>query len=66
VTFADETLRAELARLYPAVHARVEARRAFIRDEIGIDLKPSILPMSHAPLALPPFWLASEKILTRS
>lgn len=66
VTFADEVLRAELARLYPDVHARIEARRAFVKDEIGIALKPSILPMSHAPLALPPFWLASEKILTLS
>ncbi|MBX9458262.1 MAG: Xaa-Pro aminopeptidase [Rhizobium sp.] len=65
VTFADDALRAELARLYPAVHARVEARRAFIRDVIGIDLKPSILPMSHAPLALPPFWLASDRIMVR-
>lgn len=66
VTFADEALRAELARLYPEVHARIEARRAFIRDVIGIDLKPSILPMSHAPLALPPFWLASDRILVQS
>ena len=65
VTFADAGMRAELARLYPEVHARVEARRAFIRDEIGIDLKPSILPMSHAPLALPPFWLASDRIMVR-
>lgn len=65
VTFADADLRAELARLYPAVHARIEARRTFIREVIGIDLKPSILPMSHAPLALPPFWLASDKILVR-
>ena len=66
VTFADEPLRAELARLYPEVHARIQARRDFIRDVIGIDLKPSILPMSHAPLALPPFWLASDRILVRS
>jgi Xaa-Pro aminopeptidase len=66
VTFADEALRSDLARLYPDVHARIEARRAFVRNEIGIELKPSILPMSHAPLALPPFWLASEKILTLS
>jgi hypothetical protein len=65
VTFADAELRADLARLYPAVNARVEARRAFIRDAIGIELKPSILPMSHAPLALPPFWLASDKIFVR-
>lgn len=66
VTFADAALRAELAAFYPDVHARVEARRAFIRSEIGIELKPSILPMSHAPLALPPFWLASDKVLTLS
>lgn len=65
VTFADATLRAELARLYPEVDARIRARRAFVRDVIGIDLKTSILPMSHAPLALPPFWLASDRILTR-
>ena len=64
VTFADAALRAELARLYPAVEARIAARRAFIREVIGIELKPSILPMSHAPLALPPFWLASDKIFT--
>jgi hypothetical protein len=64
VTFADAALRAELARLYPAVAARIAARRTFIREVIGIELKPSILPMSHAPLALPPFWLASDKIFT--
>jgi Xaa-Pro aminopeptidase len=64
VAFADDALRAELARLYPEVDARIQARRAFIRDVIGVDLKPSILPMSHAPLALPPFWLASDRILT--
>lgn len=64
VTFADEALRAELARLYPEVYARIQARRAFVRDVIGVDLKPSILPMSYAPLALPPFWLASDRILT--
>jgi hypothetical protein len=64
VIFADATLRAELARLYPAVHGRIEARRAFVRDVVGVALKPSMLPLSHVPLALPPFWLASDKILT--
>jgi hypothetical protein len=65
VTIADEALRADLARLYPEVHARIEARRTFIRDVIGIELKPCLLPLSYAPLALPPFWLASDKILVR-
>lgn len=64
VSFADDALRTELKTLYPEVHARIEARRVFIRDEIGVTLKPCLLPLSHAPLALPPFWLASDKILT--
>jgi hypothetical protein len=35
-----------------------------MKEEIGVDLKPSILPTSNIPLCLPPFWLASEKLLT--
>lgn len=66
VTFADDALRQQLQSLYPAVHARIEARRAFIKNEIGVELKPCLLPMSHAPLALPPFWLASDKLLAVS
>lgn len=64
VIIADAQLREELGRLYPEVHARIEARRAFLRNEIGLELKPSILPTSNIPLWLPPFWLASDKVLT--
>jgi hypothetical protein len=64
VIFADEDLRSGLKRLYPDVYARIEARRAFMRDEIGVDLKPSILPTSNIPLCLPPFWLAPQNLLT--
>ncbi len=65
VTFADASLRAELAALYPEVAQRIEARRAFMADEIGVALKPSILPLSSTPLCLPPFWLASDRLLAR-
>jgi hypothetical protein len=64
VIIADEDLRAELQRLYPDVHARIAARRTFLKNEIGVDLKPSILPTSNIQLCLPPFWLASENLLT--
>ncbi|MBL0371501.1 Xaa-Pro aminopeptidase [Rhizobium sp. KVB221] len=64
VVIADETLRADIARLYPDVHARMMARRTFMRDEIGVDLNSSILPTSNIPLCLPPFWLDSGKMLT--
>jgi hypothetical protein len=66
VTFADPTLREELKTLHPQAYARIDARRAFIKDVLGVDLKPSILPISNTPLCLPPFWLASDKLLVRS
>jgi Xaa-Pro aminopeptidase len=64
VIVADEALQIELERLYPDVHARIEARRAFMRDEIGVHLKETILPTSNIPLCLMPFWLAPDKLLT--
>ena len=65
VSFADAGLREELKTLYPEVHARIEARRTFMKDVLGVDLKASILPISNTPLCLPPFWLASDKLLVR-
>lgn len=65
VTFADSTLRAELQQKHPACAARIEARRAFMRDELGVELSPSILPMSSTPLCLPPFWLRPDHLFVR-
>jgi hypothetical protein len=65
VTFADSALRAGLAEKHPATMRRIEARRAFMRDELGVDIKPSILPLSSTPLYLPPFWLRPEHVLVR-
>jgi len=42
------------------------ARRKFLSESIGIDLKPSILPLSSTPLCLAPFWLRSGELLVRS
>jgi hypothetical protein len=63
VVFADAALRSELAARHPAVAARIEARRSFIRETLGIELKPSVLPTSNIALALPPFWLKPEAVL---
>jgi Xaa-Pro aminopeptidase len=65
IVFADPALRAKLKSRYPEMYQRIEARRQFIRSEIGIDLKDSILPLSATPLCMPPFWLTPGKILTR-
>ncbi|MBE7184105.1 MAG: M24 family metallopeptidase [Methylobacterium mesophilicum] len=65
VVFADAALRAELARKYPEAWTRIEARRRFMADELGVSLKESILPLSSTPLYLPPFWLRPEHVLAR-
>lgn len=63
VTLADADLRAELAALYPQVWARIEARRAFIAESLGVTLKECILPLSNTPLCLAPLLLESGMLL---
>ena len=58
----DEALRAELAARHPALWGRIEARRAFMRDELGLQIKPEVLPLSVAPAYLAPFWLEPELV----
>lgn len=62
VVFADKALRDELAARHPEVAERIAARRRFIKDVLGVDLKEEILPLSNTPLCLPPFWLAADQI----
>ncbi|MBY5878400.1 M24 family metallopeptidase [Rhizobium leguminosarum] len=64
VVIADEDLRDLLRHTYPDVAKRIDDRRVFMRDSLGVDLKTSILPLSNSPLALPPFWLATDQLLT--
>ena len=65
VTFADAALRDELGRKHPECLARITARRTFMRDELGVNVKDNILPLSSTPLCLPPFWLRSDHLLAR-
>lgn len=62
VAVADEQLRAELAAGHPALWARIVARRAWMREALGITLADELLPLSAAPAYLPPFWMASELV----
>ncbi|MEN4798218.1 MULTISPECIES: M24 family metallopeptidase [Pantoea] len=63
VTFADADLRLELSQAYPDVWRRIEARRRFMQQELGVGLRPSALPLSNTPLCLPPCWLAADQLL---
>jgi Xaa-Pro aminopeptidase len=65
VALADEALRAELASRYPGLWQRVCARRAFMRDVLGIRLKPEVLPLSNLAGYLPPLWLSPHLAMRR-
>jgi len=58
VALADMQMREELAALYPQAWKRIQARRAFMQEGLGIRLKPEVLPFSNIPAYLPPFLLA--------
>ncbi|HEX6145859.1 MAG TPA: aminopeptidase P family N-terminal domain-containing protein [Acidimicrobiia bacterium] len=64
IALADEGLRAELAASYPDAWRRIEARRAFMKEELGIGLHDDVLPLSNIPAYLPPFLLRPDQVMT--
>ena len=64
VAVADESLRRAFAAEYPAAWQRIEKRRRFMADVLGIDLHPDALPFSNIPAWLPPFLLEPGQAMT--
>jgi hypothetical protein len=64
VALADQSLRDAFAHGYPAAWARIQARRRFMAEALGIDLHPDVLPFSNIPAYLPPFLLRPDRVLT--
>lgn len=58
IALADEALRKAFWQKYPAAWDRIQHRRNFMRSQLGIQLKPEVLPFSNMPAYLPPFWLS--------
>jgi len=63
VALADAELRAAIAHHYPEAWGRIQARRAFMQDVLGIQLRPEVLPFSNIPAYLPPFWLSPQQAM---
>lgn len=63
IALADEELRWRFAEKYPEAWRRIEARRRFMADELGIRLKPEVLPFSNIPAYLPPFLLSPGRVM---
>ncbi|MBI2775706.1 MAG: aminopeptidase P family N-terminal domain-containing protein [Chloroflexi bacterium] len=60
---ADAPLRSALAASYPEMWERVGRRRSFMRDALGIDLHPDVLPLSNIPALLPPYLLRPDRVM---
>jgi hypothetical protein len=65
VALLDQAGREQLMAEFPEVWDRIEARRDFMRQELGIRLRPEVLPLSNMAAVLPPFWLRPTRILAR-
>jgi hypothetical protein len=63
VALADDTLRAAFADRYPDAWARIQERRRFMTDALGIALHPDVLPFSNIPGWLPPFLLRPDRAM---
>jgi hypothetical protein len=63
IALADQSLRTSFATAYPDAWARIQARRAFMTDTLGIDLHPDVLPFSNIPAYLPPFLLSPQQVM---
>ncbi len=64
LALADESLRASFAAAYPDAWARVQARRGFMIETLGIELHPDVMPFSNLAAHLSPFMLRPDLAMT--
>lgn len=64
IALADDALRQEFAAGYPDAWTRIQSRRRFMRETLGIDLHPDVLPFSNIPACLPPFLLQPDRVMS--
>lgn len=63
IALLDEKGRVELSDRHPEMANRIDARRAFMGDVLGIRLKPEVMPLSNLAAAYPPFLLSPDRLL---
>ncbi|HEX5671326.1 MAG TPA: hypothetical protein VFY46_01235 [Acidimicrobiia bacterium] len=63
IAFADQNLRQDLATRYPDAWHRIQSRRRFMKESLGIALHDDVLPFSNIPAYLPPYLLRPERVM---
>lgn len=64
IAIADQNLRLELQSRYPTVYERIQRRRDFMKNKIGINIAEEILPLSNLTGLYRPFMLNKDQALT--
>lgn len=65
IALADAPMRQEFATRWPEAWGRIQARRAFMENRLGIKLKPEVLPFSNLSAHLTPYLLSPNLALRR-
>ncbi|WP_373471248.1 M24 family metallopeptidase [Carnobacterium alterfunditum] len=65
IALAGKSLRTELSQQYPEVWDRIETRRTYIKEVIGIQLSDDILPLSDTVAFYTPFFLNKTLAYTK-
>ncbi len=64
IALADKEMRQMFSERWPEGWSRIQARRQFVQESLGITLKPEVLPFSNIQAYLPPFLFNPKKVLT--
>ncbi|MDQ0208577.1 M24 family metallopeptidase [Alkalicoccobacillus murimartini] len=65
VAIADKNLQEEIATTYPELWDRIQARREYMINHLGINISPDLLPLSTINGYMRPFLLDKNKALTK-
>ncbi|MFO1500756.1 MAG: hypothetical protein U1G07_20615 [Verrucomicrobiota bacterium] len=66
VVLADATLRGALSAQFPQMWRRIQARRMFMENSLGIELHESVLPLCNTPGWFPPYGLDLDTIFAKA
>ena len=66
VALAEDALKRDIAARYPFLWERIEARRKYLIEVLGIELSPDVLPMCSTVAYLRPFMLNHRKAFSVS
>jgi len=64
IIIAGEQLRDELKQKHPEVYARIMVRRRFMKEELGLELSPEVMPLSNLAGAYSPYLLSKDLVIT--